>query len=175
MAAFIPFRTPFPHLRHTPLVISIPSSLSPQYVWTSRSARRCVVTSSVSGSMNNVDGGKVKVKVTSKELSDDEERLQNDKPFMLREFGKVAAAATVIGIVLFCFDILVSLVALSLGAIYATAVLFDLRFFTNFVHRSFSLANRLRSLAFSRVQSLWTAMRSRISKKLTTLLSTTQL
>lgn len=110
------------------------------------------------------DKQEVKVSIPEKELSDEDERLQYDKPFMVREFGKVTAVAVVIGIILFFFDILVSLSALSLGAIYALAVLFDARFFTNFVHQLFASANNFRRLAVTRFQSAWSSVLDSISK-----------
>lgn len=63
-----------------------------------------------------------------KEFQDEEEkRLQNDKRYVFREFGKISAAAMCIGLVLFLYDILISLVAFGIGIVYAIAVLLEVR------------------------------------------------
>lgn len=99
------------------------------------------------------------------ELSDEDEKLQNDKPFMFREFGKVSLAAVVIGLVLFCFDILVSLIALSIGALYALAVLFNIRFITNFFNRILNTFNDMRLNLTKIIHRLWTSLRHQLSNE----------
>lgn len=94
--------------------------------------------------------------------SDEDERLQNDRPYVMREFGKVAFVATLIGLVLFCFDILVSLVALTLGSVYALAVLFDIRFITKRVSRLRGTFADLTSSSFKTLRMKWDSFRSRI-------------
>lgn len=96
------------------------------------------------------------------EEEDEEQRLQNDRPFVLREFGKLVLAAAGIGLILFFFDILVSLVALSFGALYALAVLFDVRFATNFVRRVRGTASASLSTFAKRARSAWSSIRRRI-------------
>lgn len=58
--------------------------------------------------------------------NEEEKRLQNDKRYVFREFSKVSAAAIGIGLVLFFYDILISLVAVGIGFVYAIAVLLDI-------------------------------------------------
>lgn len=63
-----------------------------------------------------------------KEFQDEEKkRLQDDKKYVFREFGKITTAAMCIGLLLLFYDILISLVALSIGSIYAIAVLLEVR------------------------------------------------
>lgn len=63
-----------------------------------------------------------------KEFQDEEEkRLQNDKNYVFREFGKISAAAVGIGLILLFYDLLISLVAIGVGSIYAIAVLLEVR------------------------------------------------
>lgn len=59
--------------------------------------------------------------------SAEEKRLQNDKKYVFREFGKISAAAIGIGLVLLFYDLLISLIAVGIGSIYAIAVLFEVR------------------------------------------------
>lgn len=93
---------------------------------------------------------------------DEDERLQNDRPFVLREFGKVALAAVGIGIILFCFDILVSLLALTVGGLYALAVLFDIRVATDMVARLRASVVTLWSNMIKRARRVWSSVRRQI-------------
>lgn len=67
---------------------------------------------------------------------EEDDRLQHNKRYIFREFGKVALAAIGILVILFCLDILVSLLALTLGGLYIIAVLLKLHFVTDFVARA---------------------------------------
>lgn len=63
-----------------------------------------------------------------REFQDEEEiRLQNDRGYAFREFCRISVAAVGIGLVLFFYDILVSLVVFSIGIVYAGAVLLEVR------------------------------------------------
>lgn len=78
--------------------------------------------------------------------SDEERRLQNDKKYMFREFAKISAASVGIGIVLLFYDMLISLVAVGIGSVYAIAVLLEVRG-----------ADTLLSRAVQGVSSAWRA------------------
>lgn len=70
------------------------------------------------------------------EFQDEEEkRLQNDKPYVIREFSKICLSAVGIGVLLFFYDILVSLMVLGIGAIYAIAVLLEIKGADGFITR----------------------------------------
>lgn len=79
------------------------------------------------------------------EEGEEEVRLQNDKPLIMREFGKVAALAICIGVLLFCFDILVFLLALTIALIYTLAVVLDIRIITRSVRRLVDVIQRVRA------------------------------
>lgn len=129
-----------------------------------RAVTRMNATESSSDQSERIDQEQQReIKTTGK--SDDEledERLQQDKRYVFREFSKVTIAACGIGLVLFCFDILISLVALTLGGLYAIAVLFNIRFATEFVARvgvsctSFGLSLR------NAGRQLWARIRHRV-------------
>ncbi|CAN8076709.1 unnamed protein product [Agarophyton chilense] len=89
-----------------------------------------------------------------------EEEKQKDKSYALREFGKVSAGAILIGLVLFFFDILVSLVALSIGLVYAIAVLFEVRGADVLLTRIGNGASWLWSMARKGICRAWRAWRS---------------
>lgn len=72
----------------------------------------------------------------------------------MREFGKVSAIAVGIGLILFCFDIIVSLLALSFAAVYGLAVLFDIRFITQSVKRFVLFFSNLRQSLMNMVRRL---------------------
>lgn len=93
---------------------------------------------------------------------DEDERLQNDRRYVMREFGKVAFVASLIGLVLFCFDIVISLVALTIGSVYALAVLFDIQFITNRVGRIRSMLTNVTYSTFKTARTKWDSLRSRI-------------
>lgn len=52
---------------------------------------------------------------------------REDSPCALAEFGRICLAACAIGLVLFFYDVLVSLVVVTIGGIYAVAVLLQVR------------------------------------------------
>lgn len=103
---------------------------------------------------NNNKGPVNSVKQPSSSTTDEDERLQNDRPFIMREFGKVSAIAVGIGLILFCFDIIVSLLALSFAAVYGLAVLFDIRFITQSVKRGVLFFSNLRQSVMNMVHRL---------------------
>lgn len=119
--------------------------------------RISAVSVSASSNPSKSSGGS-----TGGDNNDEDERLQNDRPYVMREFGKVAFVATLIGLVLFCFDILVSLVAITLGSVYALAVLFDIRFITNRVSRLRGTFADLTSSTFKTFRIKWESFRTRI-------------
>lgn len=97
---------------------------------------------------------------------DDDEELQNDKGYVFREFAKVAAAACGIGLVLFFFDILISLLALSVGLVYALAVLFEVRGARSLINRTLKSGVSLFNVVRRSVQQGWRAIRREVRKGL---------
>lgn len=84
----------------------------------------------------------------------------------LREFGTVAVAATGVGLVLFCFDILISLVAISIAVFYGLAVLFDIRAITSLVARVSSAFLRAVLAVPTALRTAWKAVRREVRKGL---------
>lgn len=96
--------------------------------------------------------------------TDEDERLQNDRRYIMGEFGKKALGAIAIGFILFCFDILVSLVVFSIAALYGVAVLLDLRFITDAAARMTVSANSMTVSLGKRARNAWSALRRRLRK-----------
>ena len=57
--------------------------------------------------------------------NEEEQKLQGNQYYVFKEFGKISAVAVLIGIVLFFFDMVVSLMAITIGIVYGLAVLFE--------------------------------------------------
>lgn len=102
-----------------------------------------------------------------KEFQDEEEkRLQNDKRYVFREFGKITAAAMCIGLVLLFYDILISLVALSIGCIYAISVLLELRGADTLVTRMVRGVTSMCNAITKTIQDGYRAVRREVRKGL---------
>lgn len=100
------------------------------------------------------------------EEDDEDERLQKDSNFVFREFSKISAAACSIGLVLFFFDILVSLVALSIGLLYAVAVLLEVRGADTLFHRTMKGASNLVGSITNLARKGWSTLRREVRKGL---------
>lgn len=98
--------------------------------------------------------------------ADDDERLQRSPVYVYKEFAKVSAIAVLIGIVLFFYDILISLWVTTIGLIYALAVLFEIKgadtLFTNIRKASVKLA----FLFADGVIKSWNVLRTEVRKAL---------
>lgn len=69
----------------------------------------------------------VQKKEDAKLQNEEEDKLQKNQYYVFREFGKISAVAVLIGLVLFFYDIIVSLMAMTVGLIYGLAVLFEVK------------------------------------------------
>lgn len=96
----------------------------------------------------------------------EEDEKQRDKSHALREFTKVASGAFLIGVVLLFYDLLVSLIALSIGLIYAIAVLFEVRGADTLLNRCAASVARLGSTAARGLREGWRALRKEVRKGL---------
>ncbi|PXF49868.1 hypothetical protein BWQ96_00028 [Gracilariopsis chorda] len=109
-------------------------------------------------------GGKPDSPPPRAENEDDEK--QRDKSYALREFTKVASGAFLIGVVLLFYDFLVSLIALSIGLIYAIAVLFEVRGADTLLNRCAASVTRLCTTTAKGLREGWRALRRGVRKGL---------
>ena len=83
-----------------------------------------------------------------------------------RDFGKICLAATGIGIVVFFYDILASLLVLTIGGAYAIAVLFEVRGADTLIKRTLRSTRNFFSKVSLRVRDAWKALRREVRKGL---------
>lgn len=100
------------------------------------------------------------------EHEDGEDNKQRDKSYAFREFGKVLAGAMLIGLLLFFYDLVISLMAFSIAIVYAIAVLFEVRPEDTLVMRTVSGAKVIATAATRRMRQSWQALRRKVRKLL---------